>query len=301
MLEENNKLQEQLEIEKFRNQIKDELKLDEVESTEQVEDNNEPQYTPEEMQAMEAGWDPNYQGENRVDAREFLRVGQIIEAKRAASKRAELASKEVQELTKTVKQLVEHNKQLEKASYEKALKELQAQKRTAIENGDVQTFDNLEQQEKLVQQQVSEAVKSEVSESNSNTPPELKPEAKEFIERNKDWFNNSNEENQKMAFAASQYEQFKLQTSPNKSYAEILKETEEFVKREFPHRFENQNKSKPAVVLKSTAPSTAVKTAHDSLLSREQRDIFYSIKKADPSYSMDDYIKQLDVMGKLDK
>ena len=127
-----------IEEEVLEAQIKAELEKDKpVEAvTEEAttEVTEEKTYTELEVEQMEKGWDPNK--EDGVSAKEFKRVGEIIEAKRKASKEAQVKSKEVEELTQTVKQLVEHNKSIAKAAYEKAQKDLALQKMEKIQEGE---------------------------------------------------------------------------------------------------------------------------------------------------------------------
>lgn len=250
----------------------------------------EREYSEVEKEQMALGWDPNKP--NGVSAEEFKRVGQIIEAKRAASKRADAASREVQELRKTVKQLVEHTRKLDQASYKKALEELKEEKREKILLGDADGVEELDLKEQILRESQKTA---ETQLQEPTVEEELSEDTKAYVERNKSWLYGTSPEDIKMQVATQKFIEYLKITEPNITEPEAIKAIEENVKRNFSHRFENPNQDKPAAVMSSTSSSSSSKASPS--LSVAERVQYEAIKKVDPSFTVDEYIKQLELIG----
>lgn len=260
--------------------------------TEQKDENKpEREYTEVELEQMELGWDPNKSGPNVVSAEEFKRVGQIIEAKRAASKRAEVANKEVQQLTKTVQQLVEHNKKVEKAAYEKAKRELEVQKEQLILEADVEGVRRLELEQEVIQKNIEHVDKIQAPVEQTMTQ-----EAVDYVERNKFWLHGTSPEDKKMQIMTNKVIDYLKEAEPNITEVAAIAFIEQEIKSKFPNRFENENKTKAAAVMKSKSSSTGDSSGLS--LSRDERDSFLAIQKVDPSYTLKEYVKQLELIGR---
>lgn len=262
------------------------------ESAEKSSENTEREYTEVEKEQMALGWDPHKTGPTAVSAEEFKRVGQIIEAKRAASKRADVAAKEVQELTKTVRALVEHNKKLELATFKRAIMELEAEKEQKISEGDVVAVKNID----LKLEATVEASKQAEAIPVPAEPQEMTEAASAYLDRNKFWLYGNSAEDKKMQLLTSAVVDYLKKAEPDISEEAAIQMIESEVKAKFPHRFENPNKDKaPAVIPKSTG--SAVKTQSLSALSPEDKAMFLNIQKVDPTYTIQEFTKQLEAIG----
>lgn len=281
---------DQAKLEEFKEQIQEELKnlTPETEKEENTQEEpatkEEPQYTQEEQEAIEKGWDPTYKGDNFVSAKEFIRVGSMI-------KRMKSSEKKLEELKDVVKDLSHHLKKADEAALEKARRELREQKLQAVNEGDVDRFNQLEKQESLLVQEPPAQ------------PPEVSEAAKDFASRNKDWFNTSTPENHEMAMAADTIDKFigeQLQKQGKTvSVKEHLQMVEDRIKKLYPHRFENPNQQKPSLVSKSTVSSGAAKTTLASRLTDRQLQMAKQVKQIDPNFNLEEYAKQLDSYGAL--
>jgi len=285
------------EMEALEGVNKDEsiIKVEEEVKETQTTNENTRVFTDIEKEQMELGWDPNKTGPTAVSAEEFKRVGQIIEAKRAASKRAEVANKEVLELTKTVKQLVDHNRKLEKASYEKALTDLKAERNEKISIGDVEGVNELNLKEKVLEK-AKESIMEEPVQQASEQP--LSAEALAYSERNKFWLHGNSQEDRKMQILTQKVIEYMQATSPEISEPDAIKTIEKEIRDKFPHRFDNPNQEKAPVVMQSTSTPTSNKVSSMSSLSREERDSFMSIQKVDPTYTLKEFTEQLELIGR---
>jgi len=282
--------QVQEEAEKLGLVKKEEVKDDSASSKTET---TEPQYSEIEQEAIEMGWDPAHKGENFVDAKEFVRVGQIMEAKRKATKRAVAAEEKIDGLQKAVNQLLEHNKKVEQIAYQKAIKEIQDRKDAAIMEGDVSGVRAAEIE--------AEALK--------NSQPVVQPQQQQytqeqldFANRNKDWFNPNNQD--LVDTVSVTYDFLKAQDikqGVNRPEVELLKEVEDTVKAipRFAKKFVKTGveKAKEAKVSLVETPSQSV-TKQSVTLSMDDRIQLKQIQLADPSFSEKDFVK---LKGQLTK
>jgi hypothetical protein len=143
-------------------QVDQDLSVDQT--TEVVEQQTEPQISPTEKAARDAGWRPKeeFSGDEAswVDAGEFLRRGELF---------AKISSqnKEVKELRKAIEDIKKHNQSIRESAYKQALQTLREQRAEAIELGDKAAYLQAETQE----EQLKNAWKEEQKE-------QKEPEAK---------------------------------------------------------------------------------------------------------------------------
>lgn len=259
---------------------------------EESKDVKDRKFTELELEQMERGWDPDHP--DGVSAKEFKRVGEIIDAKRAASKKAAAANKEVEELTKTVKNMVERQRKAEQLIYEKAMKDLALQKMQKIQEGDVDGVLVIEQE----QQRLETTKPSTESVVDSTPQEEDHPAILEFRKRNSSWLQSTSPEDIEMQEYVKYRAGVYMKNDPDIDPDVAITSIEEGLAKEFPDKFSNPKKTKPPVTLKSTAVggSSSYSSAN---LSFEEREEFNLIKKADPSYTLKEYVDQLKLVGRI--
>lgn len=296
------RLMAEAELRQYTEQADD--KKDVVEKTEAehtkniVEDQNEErQFSPIELEQMEKGWDPNHP--NGVSAEEFKRVGEIIEAKRKASKEAKSLAREVMELQKGMKQLIDHNKAVEKATYDRAMRELYERKLKLVEEGDVNGVMEVERQQASLTPPIEiETPKdhSQYTQEEINNNPSVIAFRDEFKDRL-----NGKDPADKAFQAFLQVRASEIQSSGKDiDIDEAINLLRDEIKAAFPHITENPNKDKPPLTLRSTvSPTKAAAKPSISKLSFEQRATLAQIQAVDPTYSTDEFIRQLELTGKL--
>jgi hypothetical protein len=295
---------ESLRLEAAHKEAEKELKGSEetkevIEPVKEEEKAEERQYTEVEKEQMSKGWDPNHKGPNAVSADEYKRVGEIIEAKRKASKEVQVKTKEVEALTKTVRQLVDHNRAVAKASYEKALEDLYKLKLEKVEEGDVAGVIEVERQQANLKPPVIEDVRIE-EETPQSEDISNHPEVIAFREEFKNELTGKTPSDK----AFQSYVVQRATELEKEGNMGDVKEVIEMVKAElkeaFPQKFKNVNKEKPVLTEESTTYGTSSKAKGSmSRLSYEQRTTLAQIQAADPSYPTDEFIKQLELTGRL--
>lgn len=252
--------------------------------------NTEPstQEDPYLKEALEMGYNPNYSGSNRKTPEQFVKDSSFF-------RKIDELKKENKEVKNLLKQQAEHNKKVERAAYEKALREIQQEKIDKVNEGDVEGFRIVEQKQQAVEEQIK------ALEPEQPIQPELSENVKNFVERNKYWLNQDSAENKEMAEAALLIDNFiakqNRELGRQVSEAEHLNLVEERIKRLYPHRFENPNTKKPATVAVSSGGNT--KPDVNSKLNNRQKYFLRAAQKYGLDISADEYVKQLKLTGDL--
>lgn len=198
--------------------------------------NNEPQYTDVEKKAMEQGWVPKeqYSGTGKWrDAEEFLDRGELF------SKIDDL-NRRNRSLETTVHEVKKHYKKMAEAEYNRALKDLRAQKKEALDIGD---SEKVVQIDEAIQQTKDQAAQELQRLDAQPTQPTENPVFVVWQNRNP-WYS---QDRAMKIFADTLGEELVVKHGM-KDPKEVLTEIERQVKKEFSHKFNNPNRNKPGAV-----------------------------------------------------
>jgi len=248
---------------------------------------SEEKFSELEEKALKKGWQPKnkFDGkeENWVNAKEFLFREDFKEKMNFQNKKLE----KLENLNLKLTKLLEKQ---ETSKIKNEADQILRLKREAIENQDVNLAETYEKQYYDLQKEFS---------SPENTAPSPTPEVLSFIERNKDWFNDTTTENQDMKDFAVLVDTKFMQHFPDWTEEKRLQQVEEKIKKTFPHRFENTNRNRPPQV---ESKSHSIK--HTSLVYadmppyiKEIIDKFCDGKST--KMSKDDYVKKLIKSGAI--
>lgn len=258
--------------------IKQEEKKEEVIEQKEPEKKEPNQY---EEAARSKGWKPKeeYEGlpEAWVGAEEFIKREPLFE-------RIKQSTKEVKELKKTVESMANYHKRAVETAVAKTISDLKAQKKEAIQTGDV---DKVEEIDKAIDEQ--KQIKADTP-----TKQEVAPEIVEWVEKNP-WFNNDKE----MADFAVAYN--KTQIDKGTSLSEALSKTAEVVKKAFPDKF-TRNKERqqaPPTVESPTKEEGKGNKFTVTRLSQEQKRVYDQMVTRHKILSHDEYFKSLQDIGEL--
>lgn len=236
--------------------------LDEVK--EEVQDNLEQvvEYSAEEQEARESGWVPleEYKGDKSkwVDAGEFVRRGSLF-------KKIESQSRQIKDMARAIQDIQALHAKSREAEYKKALAQVRAEKKAALEEGDADGV--IDADERL--DMIREAQRAEVEQPVQKTDGSDHPEFVAWVEKNS-WY----ETNKGMrAFADAVGIDLRNQ---GMSPSEVLRAVEKQVRVEFPHKFKNPNQAKPnAVEGSGGSPNSGSKDSYT--LSPQERSIMNNL------------------------
>lgn len=209
--------------------------LDEAqESQEEAEAVEEAEVDPVEQAAQDRaraqGWRPleEYQGDSSKwkDYKEFNAVGDRIASKlNSKIDKLEGSNRKQQDM---IRQLIKAQGQVAKQAQEDALSKLRAQKREAIELGDVDAVDNIE--EKINATKAQEVIEVEEEEA---AAPQIDDDVKNFVEAERSWFNENNID---MVEFAKAMEIVERRRDPQATSGQVMVAVKAAVAQQFPGR-----------------------------------------------------------------
>jgi hypothetical protein len=245
-------------------------------------------FSPEEEKAMKNGWTTKdvfiESGGDPADwktARAFNEKGEMIDLMRD-QKRA------LSEANKQIEALVAHNQQTQAYERQRAMEYYKAQFKEAVELGEVETA------EKINQQMVNEAQQAGAAQS------AVDPYAMEFANKNADWFNQDTPENVSMSAYAVAMDNNIQRLNPNIPSEERYKQIDAAVRKQFAYRFTEQGTetvqtpARPQVVIgqaQGAKNATAPKNSKFTLTDEEKR-VVAAFKEQIPGYTTEKYIKE---------
>jgi hypothetical protein len=221
------------------------------ESTEQVE------YSDVELEAMEQGWKPKDQlaeGKEFISAEEFIRRGELFS-------KIDVIGKELKNTKQALKMLQEHHGKVRETEFNRALTYLKAQKKEALLEGDADRIIDIDDQiaEVKAQRQVEER-----QEKQQVTQPD--PRFVSWVEKNA-WYAQDIE----LKTFADEVGLARQRSHPEEDPSDILKYVGERVRKAYPEKFTNPNRTRPAAVEGRATPKGAARSQDDFEMSDEEK------------------------------
>lgn len=213
--------------------MSDEIENQETNVPEQQQE--EKQYSPVELKAIEQGWRPKeeFDGEPErfIDAAEFIRRGELFQ-------KIDSQNRELKQVKLALEGLKEHHAKVEKSAYDRAIADLKRQRKEALAEGDVDLYDKLDERVEELKEERDEFVQQA---SRAPQQPAIAPEFTNWVERNK-WY----ETDPIMRGAADTYGV--MLARQGKGPEEVLKLVEAEIRKEFAHKFKNPNRERTSAV-----------------------------------------------------
>lgn len=203
---------------------------EEVKQVENIENTEVKQYSDIEQRALEMGWKPreDYNGaeEDFIDAKEFVNRKPLFD-------KIESQSKQIKAVSKALEALKQHYTKVQETEFNRALTQLKAARKNALNEGDGDRFEEADNAIKHVEAQVQAL--QETAQTPAVQTEEIHPEFQAWTSKNP-WYNNTRYMRE---FADDVGMQFARQ---GLTPSEVLVKVEQAVRKEFPHKFTNPNK-----------------------------------------------------------
>lgn len=223
-----------------------------------------PEQKPEpsaiELKAMEMGWRPqeewNGAPEEFVDAKEYVGRQPLYE-------KIQSQGKALKETNKAIEALKTHYTKMQEAAVRKAIAELEDQRAQAVNDGDGDTFRKLDKRIKDAEQEVNEIQQIQKI-------PLVRPEPEQhpvFVhwKNQNPWY--GRDETMSLYANALGDKLGRQGVNPE----EVLRQVEQAVKKEFPHKFRNPNKEKAPDVDTSRGSAKSTKSDEADLTDQERQ------------------------------
>lgn len=202
-----------------------------------VEGTEDKQVDAIEQRALEMGWRPkeDFDGDEAdfIDAKEFVRRKPLFD-------KIEHQNKELKEVKKVLKSLQDHHVKVKETEFQRAVDYLKAQKKQAYEEGDTDKIIEIDDQiaEMRSQKQTQAAAVTVTEEAK-----QIHPDFANWVSQNR-WY----AQDKSLRKFADALGVSYAEDNPELSPTEVLKYVTNQVKRAYPDKFTNPNKTKPAAV-----------------------------------------------------
>src|SRR5690606_1081142 len=232
------------------------------------------------LAAMERGWKPRDQYEG--DPTKWRSAELFLELE-PFYKRIESQSKQLKNYEKTVKQIAQDMKTVREQAYKKALSDLRAERKNAMQEGDYDRVELLEERMDLLkEEQQRQAIQAEVSHAEDDVDPSV---FVEWTKRNTWYERDSGLKDWADARGLVLFQQ-------GKDKMEILQILEREAKHKFPEKFTNPNRERPGTVTATGRKTTAAKAVEQNMTDAERR-IMENILRVTPGLTKEQYLKEL--------
>lgn len=254
-------MDENTEVKEGKEEVKEEVKQ------------TEPQYSEIELQAMEHGWKPKEEfdestGKKWRSAEEFMDRKSLFD-------KIDEQHRKIKDLSKGLNALAEHNKKIEQSAYERALRELRAERKQALEEGDLVKAEEIRDR---IDEVKEEQRKQPVPQTNVvNTSFE------QWVAQNK-WYESDPD---MRAYADGYAQQLVGNGVTDPSVA--LPQIERKVREVFAAKFRNPNKDRAP----SLETGKARSKADSFVMTREEEKVMNQLIAAGAPITREDYISQL--------
>lgn len=208
---------------------------------------------PIEAEARKMGWRPQdeYDGDNWVNAEIFVARAPLIE-------KIEGMGKALKRVNSETEQIKEHYKKVKETAYQQALKDLRAERRAAIQEGDADTLDAVDEQlDKLKEERIREEQEQQTSAS-SQTAEQV--EAFQTWRQRNNWYQDHAEATELADTLGRGYH------SEGATPDQVLAKVEKAIRKAFPELYRNPNRDKPS----GTVTGSSTKMADNKQTKQEQ-------------------------------
>ncbi len=252
-----------------------------VEGAGETQQTTAPELSSVEQKALEMGWRPktDFEGDEDdfIDAQEFVRRKPLFE-------KIDHVGKELRETRKALKALQEHHTKVKEAEYQNALKQLRAEKKVALEEGDADRLIEIDEQ-------MAEAKAVDVAQRTQQHQQASQPHPNfvAWVGKNQ-WYQSDVELRSVADQIGTAYAAKNPETSPD----DVLKYVEQRVRKLYPENFRNPNKERPSAVEGRTQTQASEKKdgISDYPLTDEERKVMNTFVRQG-IMSKEEYIKDL--------
>lgn len=260
----NEELQEEPVVEQEVEQPEVEVKAEEQEELPELS----PEEAVEQERAMAAGWRPKeeWDGDPKkwVPADEFNRRGELFG-------KIDSLSHDLRETKKVLRMLQDHHAKVSEVEYNRALATLKEQKRRAMIEGDTDAIVDID--DRIIDMKAARKANEEAPQQDRQQT--VDPRFVAWTERN-NWYN----QDQELRSFADEVGLAHARANPDKSPEDVLKYVEQRVRRVYPDKFTNPNRSRPSPVAGREAQGGGKGRVKDDFeLSADERKVMNSLVK----------------------
>lgn len=255
-----------------------------VQATEAVAVSNEQESVQQSAPSMEdvarsQGWKPKeeYDGDPSrwVSAETFVAKGELID-------KIENLGRELKEQKRANAMLLEHHKKVKESEFSRAIEFLKAQKKAALEEGDAEKVVELDEQLATVRETQT------MQKQTVQQAPAIHPEFAQWVNGN-DWYAKDAELRSVADAMGMRY----AQNNPGITPKDVLDFVSKQIKKNYPEKFTNPNRSRPSAVEGASQAST--RKSDDFTMTDEEKQVMNTFVRSG-IMSKDEYMAELKKM-----
>lgn len=295
-------------LKEVSNEVKQDDNIEQnVPSHQEVVTESLPELSEVEKKARELGWKSKEERESEGKSNTYYVEPDEYVRRKPLFDRIETQNRELRELKEGQRKQQEYLAKVRKESYEQALREIETRREAAVMDANADEFRRLDKQHR----DMEESLRTDPMVNQATVPP-VSEDLQGFVNRNNNWYNESNPENAKMKAAAEAIDNYMTRQAKidNRQIdvKEHLNSIESEVKRLFPHRFGNSATSSAPIsstvvntVARSTAPVKETRGSHNlvSRLTPQQKALGESFQRSNADYTLEVYAAELEKRGRL--
>jgi hypothetical protein len=259
----------------------EDLKITLPEGEETPEDNDtqseQPEYSEVELEAMKFGWKPESEFVSK-NGRKWKTAEKFLEDKPLYDKIDE-QHKTVKDLKRALDAMRKHYDTVRETEYKRALDELKAQRRQALEEGDLVRAEEIRDE---IDETKQRAPKPEVVEDNTRVADALK-----VWKGENDWY----EQDEDMTAYADGYGNKLLKQGVDP--VEVLEQVTKKVRAAFPQKFRNPNRDTAPRVEGNARKGSGRSGPDDSFMSPAEIQIMERFLKSGAPITREEYIRDM--------
>lgn len=226
-----------------------------------------------EKEALDNGWNPDYDGPNKKTAKQFVEDGKNIlpivqSARKKAEARADALEARLRETEANTQRSIQALQKQAERETERKLAELREQKLKAVGNADKEEFERIEKEEK-------ELLKPSEQEPEKTSAKDVRKDPVILAwESENDWYDTDED---MTAYANGISGVLRGQTDKTgKAFLDLVAER---VRKQFPHKFRNPRKDNHTGAAPSSRQQPSKTTSFDTLPSSAKRDFDYAVTR----------------------
>lgn len=210
-----------------------------------------------------------------VPADEFNRRGELFG-------KIDSVSRDLRDTKKALRMLQDHHSKVKETEYNRALMTLKSQKKTALESGDAETVMRVDDQ--IMDMKAAQVIATTRERESAG---QVDPRFLDWVSKNS-WY----AQDEEMKIFADEIGIAHSKSHPDKDAEDVLKYVDSRIRRAYPDKFTNPNRSKPNAVAGREAQAGNKAAKDDYQLSEDERKVMMTFVN-EGIMTKDQYINDL--------
>lgn len=202
-----------------------------------------------EQTAAKMGWNPEWEGdkESFIDAKEFIRRKPLFDRIESSKQQIDQTKRELKAVQDSLNQLAVHHRNVKEMEYQRAVKDIKAQRREAMVEGDTARALEYEEQLEGLNTDRAEELQNQQRTQQAVAQNQPSPAFLEWVKDN-DWYTNDPDLNASADGIAASYVRKMQREGQPVIETKVFEYVEARIKKDNPEKFDNPNRQRASSV-----------------------------------------------------